>query len=78
VPRGAEREGLRWERYAAAVRELVKAAYGKGVPCDTLDDCGALGVRCLADLTPVEMVKENVVKTALDLAARWRGDPVGC
>lgn len=76
VPTGEEREELRVQRYKAAVKEFVRGAYLKGVPCDHLDG-GVMGVRYVVDPTPMEVLRSTMEKKALDLAARWRGDPVG-
>lgn len=76
VPTGEEREDLRQHAYKAAVKDFVRAAYLKGVPCDHLDG-GVMGVRFVVDPTPMQALRSTMEKKALDLAARWRGDPVG-
>lgn len=76
VPTGEAREELRQGRYKQAVAEFVRAAYLRGVPCDHLDG-GVMGVRYVVEPTPMQVLRSTMEKKALDLAARWRGDPVG-
>jgi len=74
-PTGDELEELRQERYKDAVKELVRLAYLKGVPCDHLNG-GVMGVRYVVEPTPLELFRVRVERRALDFAAKWRGDPV--
>jgi hypothetical protein len=78
IPHGPAREALRRDRYSHAVKELVRIAYSRGLPCEDHLYGGVRGVVYLVEPTPLEVVKGEVVKRALDWAARWRGDPVGC
>jgi len=76
IPRGEAREDLRQQRYKAAVKELIRTAYVRGVPREDLYG-GLESIQFLVDPTPMQVMTSKVVKQALDWAARWRGDPIG-